>query len=184
MPKSELPANTYTYAPEQNPNIILGSFQLLLWLVFRPRAWGNHLKRIDLSFNKNVYLLQMLKDQRWRQSKIQKFFFQGFILLPILLSVLAGLHSWGSGTPSDIAMLGMALGVALGVTFGIGFGITDGVAYGVAFGMAFGVVGSIVLGDSAGGTTEGMVFGMAAGAALGMTTLAPLPSPQLMFSVA
>ncbi len=46
MPSS-LPRNAYTNAPEQHPNWILGSLQLLFWLVFRPSAWGNYLKLID-----------------------------------------------------------------------------------------------------------------------------------------
>ncbi|MFH7028288.1 MAG: hypothetical protein ACHBN1_23525 [Heteroscytonema crispum UTEX LB 1556] len=44
---NELPRNAYTHAPEQHPNLILGSLQLLFWFIFRPKAFCNHLRRID-----------------------------------------------------------------------------------------------------------------------------------------
>ncbi|MEM7062089.1 MAG: hypothetical protein AAF572_02870 [Cyanobacteria bacterium P01_B01_bin.77] len=148
MAKPEIPANAYTYAPKQHPNLIIGSLQLLFWLVFRPRAWENHLRRINSSFDKNVYLLQLFRNQRWQQSEVQRFLIQGFILLPILFSLFTGLVSWGLGTPLNEAIYGVALGVVFGVAFGvaggiafgIAIGIVVGVAFGVAFGMAFGVI--------------------------------------------
>jgi hypothetical protein len=41
-------------APEQHPNLILGSLQLLFWLFFRPSAWQNHLKRIDPALDTRI----------------------------------------------------------------------------------------------------------------------------------
>lgn len=35
----------YTHAPEQHPNLILGSLQLLFWMSFLPTAFKNHLKQ-------------------------------------------------------------------------------------------------------------------------------------------
>ena len=36
----------YSHTPEQHPNLILGSLQLLFWMFFLPKAFKNHLKRI------------------------------------------------------------------------------------------------------------------------------------------
>jgi hypothetical protein len=47
MTSPNVPRNAYTNAPEQHPNLMLGSLQLLFWLFFHPSAWQNHLKRID-----------------------------------------------------------------------------------------------------------------------------------------
>ncbi|MEM9483726.1 MAG: AAA family ATPase [Cyanobacteria bacterium P01_F01_bin.116] len=184
MPKSEIPANAYTYAPEQHPNLIIGSLQLLFWLVFRPMAWENHLKRIDSSFDKNVYLLQLLKNHRWRQPEIRRFFIQGFILLPVLLSLFMGLISWGLGTPLNEVAYGVAYGVAVGLTGSLAYGVASGVAYGVALsvalgvavgvavgltgGVALGVAGNLALGMIAGGVAHGVAEGVASGVAYGV----------------
>jgi hypothetical protein len=44
MTSPDLPRNAYTDAPEQHHNLILGSLQLLFWLIFRPSAWRNYLR--------------------------------------------------------------------------------------------------------------------------------------------
>jgi hypothetical protein len=171
--------NTYTHSPLQHPNIFLGSLQLLFWLVFRPTAWENHIKHLDLSLDKNFSLWQLFTQQRWRQKKLWKFVLQVFILLPILCSLATGAISLGLGTPwplvaSRIAFgvafgvaVGMVVsvvgGVAVGVAFGVVFGVVFGVAFGVAFGLAFGVVGG-----RAGGMAAIGLFGVAVGVAGGV----------------
>ncbi|NEQ52625.1 MAG: ATP-binding protein, partial [Leptolyngbya sp. SIO3F4] len=165
MPKSEIPTNAYTYAPEQHPNLILGSLQLLFWLIFRPRAWENHLKQINPSFDKNVYLWQLLKNQRWRQREVRRFLIQGFILLPILLSLVIGIISWGVGTPFDfvafsvmfVVAFSMAIGMVAGVAMGA-IGVVIGVAFSVGIGVTVSVTGEVVY-----GVVYGVITGVATG---------------------
>ncbi|MGB3495619.1 MAG: AAA family ATPase [Elainellaceae cyanobacterium] len=138
-----IPKNAYTNAPEQHPNLILGSFQLLFWFVFRPSAWENHIHRLDPSLDKDFSLWQLQTQQRWRKRNVWRFVFQGFVLLPILTSLITGVMSLSLGTPfDDVAFgvaVGVAFGVAVGVAVGVAFGVAVGVAAGVAAGVAFGV---------------------------------------------
>ncbi|MEH2433951.1 MAG: hypothetical protein V7K25_06810 [Nostoc sp.] len=72
MTSPQLPPNAYTNAPQQHPNLILGSLQLLFWLVFRPSAWRNHLKPIDLILDNDYWLFRKLhvKAQRGKEQFI------------------------------------------------------------------------------------------------------------------
>jgi hypothetical protein len=72
-----IPTNAYTDAPEQHPNLILGSLQLLFWLVFRPSAWESHIHQLDPSLNKDFSLLQLLRNRHWQHPKIWRFVLQG-----------------------------------------------------------------------------------------------------------
>lgn len=119
MPKSEIPTNAYTYAPEQHPNLILGSLQLLFWAVFRPRAWKNHLKRIgSLPDKKDIALFELFEDHWWRQLDVRRFFIQEFILLPLLMCLLGGsiLLSVGASLKT-IAAYGLGYGLAYSLSF-------------------------------------------------------------------
>lgn len=76
MTKPTIPPNTYTHSPSQNPNLILGSLQLLFWLTFQPTAWGNYIKQLDSSLDKNFSLIQLVRQQRWKKKQIRIFFFR------------------------------------------------------------------------------------------------------------
>lgn len=145
MTVRHLPHNAYTDSPEQHPNLILGSFQLLFWLVFRPSAWNNHIRRLGFPAD-DFLLLALLTQQRWRQLKLWRFVLQGFILLPILTSLIVGGISLSLGTPLEQ----VALGVAFGVAFGVALGVALGVAFGVAGGVAYGVAGGVAVGVAVG----------------------------------
>ena len=76
-----VPRNAYTDSPEQHPNLILGSLQLLFWLFFRPLAWKNHLKRIDPALeieSKSQRRLRLQNPALW------KLLIQAFLVLPVL----------------------------------------------------------------------------------------------------
>ncbi|NJR75545.1 MAG: ATP-binding protein, partial [Scytonema sp. CRU_2_7] len=72
----------YTDAPEQHPNLILGSLQLLFWLFFRPKAWRNHLKRIDPNLEPDSSLFFLLRRGRWRNLALWWLLIQGYLVLP------------------------------------------------------------------------------------------------------
>src|SRR5947209_7358888 len=121
MPSS-LPHNAYTYAPQQHPNLILGSLQLLFWLFFRPSAWRNHLKRIDPDLQSDSSLIFLMRRGRWRNLGLWRIVIQGYFILPILANLMLGLVLW---------ILGESIA---NITFRVAFGVAVGVAGGVAGG--------------------------------------------------
>ncbi|WP_414569901.1 AAA family ATPase [Nostoc sp. CCY 9925] len=82
MPLPHIPSNTYTNAPEQHPNLILGSLQILFWLFFRPTALRNYLKQIfdalEIDINRTSCLLLRLR-------------IQVYLVLPFLVNLTLGL---------------------------------------------------------------------------------------------
>ena len=191
MTPPSIPPNAYTHAPEQHPNLIVGSLQLLFWLVFRPSAWKHHIQRLDPSLGKNFSLLRLLTQQRWRQSQIWRFLIQGLFLLPTLIILITGLVSLILGVPMERVVWGVALGVASVVVFGWVFamvgvvrGVTGSMALGVLCVAVSGVIHSVALrklldlafirvGESVAlgeilGVAESMALGVALGTSLGM----------------
>jgi len=191
MSSPSIPRNAYTDAPEQHPSLILGSLQLLFWMVFHPSAFRNHLKRIDpaidpaLDFHHNQG-----NSLLWQNPKFWKLLFQGHIVLPILAHLILALvllvlgESLNEIVPRVAG--GVAASVALGVVFGVAFGVVFGVAAGVAVdvmvsvmvtvavSVVFGVavsVGSVAVSVAVSvvfGVAFGVVFGVAFGVAFGV----------------
>jgi hypothetical protein len=175
-------ANIYTNALIPHPNLILGCFQLLFWLVFRPSAWKNHIQRFSLH--------QFFTHQRWQRKGVRRFLIQGVILFPTLASFISGGISLSLGTPWPImaltkvaafsVMLGAAFGVMVGVAIGVAFSVafvargvagnvTGNVAFSVMIGVAIGVAFSVAF-DVAGDVTLGVMTGVAIGAAFSVAT--------------
>ncbi|MBW4563328.1 MAG: hypothetical protein KME32_19690 [Mojavia pulchra JT2-VF2] len=86
--------NAYTDAPEQHPNLILGSLQLLFWLFFRPAAWRNHLKRIDPTLNTDISLIDFIRQGRWWNFALWRLLIQGYIILPLIVNLTVGLYKF------------------------------------------------------------------------------------------
>lgn len=162
--------NAYTYSPEQHPNIVLGSLHLLFWFVFRPRAWENHIQRLDSSLTENFSLVQLFLKQRWKEIALWKFVFQTFLLLPMLSIIIVGILFLSLGIPVEsVAPIGM-VGVLVGLVFGSFLGVKDGLSSGLAAGVVFGVtfcVAYILVGDRGNGLALGISGGLAGGMAFG-----------------
>ncbi|MFN6562560.1 MAG: AAA family ATPase [Nostoc sp. ChiSLP01] len=177
--------NAYTDAPQQHPNLILGSLQLLFWLVFHPSAWRNHLQCIDPDSNWGSSLIILL--MQWRNLALWRLLIQGYLILPIL----ANLVLWTLGDPianivfrmglgvvigmaGNVAMgvaVGMVIGVAANVAMGMGLGVAIGVVFGVMFSVVFGVAIGLPRGVKLGirlGLAYGLAFGLAVGVAGGV----------------
>ncbi|MEH1816114.1 MAG: AAA family ATPase [Nostoc sp.] len=189
MTSPQLPPNAYTNAPQQHPNLILGSLQLLFWFFFCPSVWRNHLKSIDSALDTNPSLIILLRIGRWRNLTLWRLFIQGYFILPIAANLLLGLMLWALGEPIPTILIrvafglaggvavsllfdlafGLAGGVALGVAlFGLAGGVVGGVAVGLAFGVVFGVVFSVAVGLALFGLTFGLAGGLAGGVAVGL----------------
>ncbi|MBD2169035.1 ATP-binding protein [Calothrix membranacea FACHB-236] len=105
MASPNIPHNAYTDAPQQHPNLILGSLQLLFWLFFRPKAWRNHLTLIfaalDLASDRTSRLLLELQ-------------IQIYLVLPLLVNLTLGLILWRLGKS---AAENIVVWLTWGVTF-------------------------------------------------------------------
>ncbi|MCF2151072.1 ATP-binding protein [Desmonostoc muscorum LEGE 12446] len=180
--------NAYTDAPQQHPNLILGSLQLLFWLFFRPTAWRNHLKGIDPNLNSDIsliffILICFILRGEWRNLRLCQLFIQVYLILPILTNLLLGLVLWVLGEPiatiADRVVRGVQGNVVLSVFFGVFLGVLLNVAFCMMFALVFGMVFSLtggvafslaggVPGEVAAGVVLGMAFGMAGGVAGGV----------------
>ncbi|MEH2155222.1 AAA family ATPase [Nostoc sp.] len=165
MTSPQLPPNSYTDAPQQHPNLILGSLQLFFWLVFRPSAWRNHLKRIDLYLEWNSYFIR----GRSRNLGLWDLLIQGYFILPILANSLFNFLLWLLGEP-----------IAANIAFRMAFNVVFGVAVGVVGGVG-GVVGG--MGGMVGGMTVGLALGVAVGVAFGVGVTINSWRPVLSFPI-
>src|SRR5919199_3560492 len=137
MTSPDVPRNAYTDAPEQRPNLILGSLQLLFWVFFRPSAWQNHLKLIDPALDRESNSKRGL---RWQNPALWKLLIQAFLVLPVVAnSIVVALVLWLLGAPVEKIVSGVAWGVAPGMAWGVALRVALGVALGLASGVASGV---------------------------------------------
>jgi hypothetical protein len=158
MTSPNVPRNAYTDAPEQHPNLILGSLQLLFWLLVRPSAWRNHLKRIEPALDTKSKSKTRL---RWQNPALWKLLIQEFLILPVLANSIVVLPVlWLLSMPIQKIASGVALGVPLGLALSLIFVIL-GLPSGVALGMAFGVLSGVLSGVVSGGMASGVVFALA-----------------------
>ncbi|MDY6897537.1 MAG: hypothetical protein SWZ49_05585 [Cyanobacteriota bacterium] len=143
----------YTHAPEQHPNLILGSLQLLFWMFFRPAAFKNHLKSIHPVLETNTSLITVLRIENHllKNPALWKFILQGFVILPVLSTVVARaiviLFLVALGMPLQQAISVFLLDLFYRVAVGMALSVPIGVAYGVPFGVAEGMAGSLFFAD-------------------------------------
>ena len=107
MTLPSIPPNAYTDAPEQHPNFILGSLQLLFWLFFRPTAWRNHIARIDPTLRPDFCWSELSMEQ-WRNPTLRQLLLQSHLVLPLLIGVLVGLIWWGLGLSGETIVYSVA----------------------------------------------------------------------------
>jgi hypothetical protein len=98
MTSPPIPPNAYTHAPQQHPNLIIGSLQLLFWLFFRPSAWRNHLKRIDPALD---YKSKEKSQLGWRNPDLWRLLIQVYLIFPLIVNFTVALVRWGLGESVD-----------------------------------------------------------------------------------
>jgi hypothetical protein len=110
MPNN-IPHNAYTNAPQQHPNLILGSLQVLFWVFFRLTVWRNHLTRIfaapNIGSNKKSRLLSEVLTQV-------------YLVLPLLANLILCLMLQKFGKSAENIPIWIGLGVALSVWLRLG----------------------------------------------------------------
>ena len=107
----------YTHAPEQHPNLILGSLQLLFWMFFRPTAFRNHLQRIEPRLLKSKN--QNHKSIQWKNPNLLRLLIQLFIILPVLVKFAAILFLLMFGKSFDKVILDAIYDLLNGILAGL-----------------------------------------------------------------
>lgn len=163
----------YTHCPKQHSNLILGSLQLLFWLVFRPIAWKNYLWRSNLPSNSHFRLTYIFTQQRWRRWQSWQLIIQGFILLPILINIPAKVIALILGAPLEPIM--MASNVLLAIVSGLITGIFLNATFGILI-----CVSSSVVANISNGLLIGSMFGLAIGIGRGILLNSSLSNPIVL----
>jgi len=132
MTSPNLPRNAYSDAPKQHPNLILGSLQLPFWLIFRPTAWRNHLKRIDPNLLFDFYLPE-LNNSHWRNPALRRLLVQIYVVFPLIDAILLGLILPRLGNTINQTLID----VLTETLFLISINLTIGILVSVALGLTF-----------------------------------------------
>lgn len=158
--------NAYTDAPELRPNLILGSLQLLFWLLFHPSAWRHYVARIDPALRPDFTLVKLSRGQ-WRTPALRLLLIQAYIVLPLLVGLPVALIFWIQHAPLESSAVFVAHVVAISLTLGIMMGavisVAAGMVGGVGVGLAYGIVSS-----ATSGFLRGMVSPTAISIAIGV----------------
>ncbi len=134
--------HAYTDSPLLHPNLLLGSLQLLFWLLVHPSAWHNHITRINPELPSDFYLTELTKTQ-WRNPDLRRLLIQGFVVWPLLVGLLV----WLFGIAPTSYIFGPSQniigGVAVSVAISLALGIAGGMMISVAAGIVSGIVGCL-----------------------------------------
>lgn len=193
---TNLSQNIYTYYPKQNPNIILGSFQILFWFFFRPSAWKNHISSINPSNDNNIFLLSFW-NQKYKKtslkesSKIYFLYFQSVILLPFFTIFITSVIQYLLGKSHEEIFSDILMASVLSPIFIVLGGTIGGLAYGSMLGMSYGATITAtnidyllkgIVGGLAGGIACGLAMGVTGGVAYGRKLSGALTLPIFIFT--
>jgi hypothetical protein len=153
----QLPRNAYTDAPELHPNIILGSLQLLFWIIIHPAAWTNYVAGIDPALQPD-FTLADLRPAQWKDPALRRLLVMVYVVWTGIISLITAVMLWLIGVSSANILVGLMTGIGAQIIFGLAIGATLGLVvsltgnllgsslYGIAAGlMPFSVVGPIVI---------------------------------------
>jgi hypothetical protein len=142
--------NAYTDAPELHPNLILGSLQLLFWLLFHPSAWRHYVARIDPALPPDFTLVEPIRRQ-WRSSALRLLLIRAYIVWPVLVGLPVAIIFWIQDAPLGSSVVFVAHVVAICLTLGIMMGavisLAAGMVGGVAVALAYGIMSSATYGS-------------------------------------
>jgi hypothetical protein len=133
--------NAYTDRPALHPNLLVGSLQLLFWLLFHPSAWHNHLARVDPSLPPD-FCLAALSKQQWQNRPLRRLVVMIHLVWPVLITLLFVLM-WilaGRSLPSAffLALVGLIEGIVAGVMLSLVVSVPFGAAVGLSTSLGLG----------------------------------------------
>ncbi len=141
--------NAYTDAPELHPNLILGSLQLLFWLLFHPSAWRHYVTRLDPVLRPDFTLVE-LNSSYWHNPAVRLLAIRAYLVLPLLVGLPVALIFWIKDAPLEPSVVFVAHVVAICLTLSIMMGavisLAAGMVGGVAVGLAYGIMSSATSG--------------------------------------
>ncbi len=140
---SNHPNTAYTDAPELSRNVLLGSFQLIFWIFFKPSAWRNYVKRI-VPHLKPDFRLTELSWAEWRNPEWQGIIVRGYMILPVLclFPIWLFLRLTDIQEPSIEFVLAGSLG--FGLSCSLALGLVSNTAAGIASNIFFVTAGGVV----------------------------------------
>ncbi len=157
MTAPQLPRNAYTDAPELHPNIILGSLQLLFWIIIHPTAWANYVAGIDPALRPNFTLAE-LSTAQWHDPALRKLLVMVYVIWAGIIGLLICVTLWLMDAPSASIVTGLTAGLGGYIIFGLVSGTTLGLAvcltgnllgsglYGIVAGLVpFSVLGPVAI---------------------------------------
>lgn len=139
----------YSSQPKPHANLLIRSFQLLLWALFRPSAWKSFIHQINPNLNPNCRLAELSKDD-WRSPLLR-----GLINSYSIYTVLILLVSWGALSifqrSGEVFWVGMLMPLILmvllfqcgGRWFGLPIGLLLSVLTSMAFAIAFAAINGL-----------------------------------------
>ncbi|MBN2006906.1 MAG: ATP-binding protein [Anaerolineae bacterium] len=166
----------YSDAPPLSSNLILGSLQLLFWILFHPSAWRNHIARIDPDLPPDFCLAE-LRREHWQNPILQRLLLIVFGIWPVLTGAIIGLTLWMGGASNVEIFYGISEGMAFGLSIGFALGLTVSLSIGlsavVATSMAMGATAAAAEGIGL-GLAVGIAFGLAESTRSRMTMYSPM----------
>ena len=125
MSPTTSPKNAYTDAPRLHPNLILGSLQLLFWLLFHPSAWHHYVARIEPALRPDFTLVETTR-QQWRTPALRLLLVRAYVVWPLLVGIPVGLIFWIRDAPLEPSIVFVAHVVAITLTLGVMIGAVIG----------------------------------------------------------
>ncbi len=132
-------AHHFTDSPPLSRSIILGSLQLLFWLLFHPSAWRHHLQTVMPELPP-TFCLADLRLAQWRRPAVWRFLFMSQMAWPLLVAVIVAAGLWLLGMPGPSLLLGVLLGLTVGLVSNVAASFAGSLVVGQTVGIAIGCV--------------------------------------------
>ncbi|MFN8490161.1 MAG: hypothetical protein U0350_21415 [Caldilineaceae bacterium] len=141
----------FTHSPPLSRNPLLGSLQLLLWLLLHPSAWCNHIKRIAPTLRPDFTLVELTRSD-WQNRSLQHLLISVYGIWPVLVAGLNACVLWFAGRSLDDIVFGAIFGMFLGLasalisgsTFSVAAGLSSVALAGACVGIGAGLAGVLL----------------------------------------
>src|SRR4051794_23136656 len=101
--------DSYTHSPALHPNLLLGSLQLLLWLLVHPSAWCHYVARIAPTLRPDFTLMELTREQ-WRLPALRQLLVTIYGIWPVLTGLITALILWLLGESANNIIFGAVFG--------------------------------------------------------------------------
>lgn len=174
-----IPSNAYTDRPALHANGLVGSLQILGWLLFHPSAWRNYLAMITPNLEVD-FVIGDLRATHWREPGLRRLLILTYLIAPVAVGVITALVLWLIGVPDPFvrnALAGTSYAFAAAVAVGIGVSCVAAPIYGPLMGLLVGIALPIW-----GGIAHAFIYSatvsIASSLLLGLTSIRPEQSTK------